>query len=136
MESNEKDQEWFESPEPEVDFNELNRIANVPRYANAANNNIDTSDIKPKRIYEKAKQEYDGDKNGYTNICSKDGLSGVSTKITEGFYDEENPVYKFIRIKKEIDMIERDLKFYSDNVIHIKIISKILERRIKGRLNF
>lgn len=32
MDNKEKDQEWFESQEPEVDYNELNRAANVPRY--------------------------------------------------------------------------------------------------------
>ncbi len=34
MDNHEKDQEWYESADPEVDYNELNRNANIPRYAN------------------------------------------------------------------------------------------------------
>jgi hypothetical protein len=30
----EENQEWYEDQEPEIDFNELNKAANVTRYAN------------------------------------------------------------------------------------------------------
>jgi hypothetical protein len=36
----------------------------------------------------------------------------VSTAPTDG----ENPIHQFDRIKHEIDLIEKDIKFYQNNV--------------------
>lgn len=37
----------------------------------------------------------------------------VSTDVSE----DDNPLRKFKRIKNEIDLIEKDLKFYQENVL-------------------
>jgi len=42
-------------------------------------------------------------------------MISASTNITDGV-DDNHPVIKFKRILNELDLIEKDLKFYKDKV--------------------
>ncbi len=59
--------------------------------------------------FKKLKTEFDG----LDADTSKLNLNQTtSTRVSE----DENPVYKFNKIKSEIELIEKDLQFYSQNV--------------------
>ena len=67
-------------------------------------NNTDYSDFKPSEAFKKIKAQYD--------VKDETANETVASNQTT----EENPVINFHKIRNEIDLIERDLEFYSNNV--------------------
>jgi hypothetical protein len=69
------------------------------------------------------KPEYD---NNFTQGNAKI-LTFQNNKLnqtdTTSSSEDENPIYKFNKIKNEIDLIEKDLEFYKQNVNFIKIFN-------------
>jgi hypothetical protein len=65
--------------------------------------NVDSSDIKAILTYEKMK---------------KDGMAVTKQpqSVTTNTTDTESPISQFNRIKREIDLIEKDIQFYQKNV--------------------
>jgi len=64
-------------------------------------------------VYEKLNAEISNKKKLFLN----------KTESTMASIDE-NPIAKFNKIKSEIDLIEKDLEFYSKNVKYILIFRK------------
>ncbi len=115
MEESENNQEWFESADPEIEYNDLSRTA-IPRYTNPVNTNTEFHDINTIKTYQSLKNEFDN---------RKKELSVTATAVTE----EESPVEKFYRIRNEIDVIEKDVEYYKDNVISNNYRTNILKER-------
>lgn len=98
--------EYWESTEPEVDFNELNRNNIVNRYNTTINTNINYENEKLSNVYEKLNKQDNNELFSY----SKGNVQSISTNASE-----ENPFMKFENIKREIDLIESDFEFYKKN---------------------
>lgn len=104
MERNrEENSDWWESTEPEVDFNELNRVNYINRLNQSMNTNIIYETEKLSDVYNKLNDQTQEKLTKYTQSTANTSLN------------EENPFSKFERLKQEIDLIEKDLKFYSEN---------------------
>ena len=102
MDQNNED-EWYDGGESDKDIDELNREKNPSSRIGPSNNQISTENIKPKESFNKLNNEFDPFNKNF------DDISNASTNF------EENPIVKFNRIKTEIDLIENDLKFYSEH---------------------
>lgn len=126
--------EYWESTEPEVDFNELNRNNIVNRYNTTINTNINYENEKLSIVYEKLNKQ-----DNVELFCySKGNVQSISTNASE-----ENPFMKFENIKREIDLIELDFEFYNKNPNFFKekfnySVDKAYEelKKIKSIANF
>jgi hypothetical protein len=104
MEQNNED-EWYDGGDSDKDIDALNKEKNINQRNPASMNlQINSENIKPNESYNKLNKEYDP-----YNKLNVDNISNAST------YIEENPITKFNRIKNEIDLIENDLKYYSEH---------------------
>lgn len=97
--------EWWESPDPEIDYNEFNKNNLANRYNAAVNTNISNEADKLIDTYEKYNKELNDPNAQYIKLTQS-----VST-----CHSDENPFSKLERIKAEIDLIEQDLEYYKGN---------------------
>lgn len=102
MEQNNED-EWYDGGESDKDIDELNKEKNPASRIGPSNTQISTENIKPNESYNKLNNEFDPFNKNIEDI------SNASTNF------EENPIVKFNRIKAEIDLIENDIKYYSEH---------------------
>jgi len=118
-------QEYLEGDDPEQDIEELNRTASKPMYKSAALN-TQTSFAKSKNF---------DIENSYEHIIKK-YKDHFNPKQSENFnedYDqkfikkitEENPLSTFEKLQSEVDLIEKDLQYYSENKDSYKSVAPI-----------
>ena len=88
-------------------------------------NNTDYSDFKPPEAYKRIKAHYDQ---------MEDSPINETTVNTQNF--EENPVHKFHKIRLEIDLIENDLEFYSNNVYKILLKKELFQDKYSIERSF
>jgi hypothetical protein len=55
-------------------------------------------------------------KSEFDDVDNNQKTLNLNQTATTSASEDENPVYKFNKIKSEIEMIEKDLQFYSHNV--------------------
>jgi len=135
----EDEAEVWESQDPEVDINEINRcdISNRPP-TTISTNIITTETEKISTIYDnltreekervvdepfyiKTHKNYLREKNlkDETDIdnmrINRTRIPGKSVATTAVSDNAENPFYKFEKIKQEISFIEKDIEFYKNN---------------------
>ena len=85
--------EYYDGGDPDYDYEKMNRQMLLE--LNQNNNKGKTNEIKNDE-----------------NLTTK---SNLSTKIDEEDSKQLNPISEFFRIKKEIDSIEKDIKFYNEH---------------------
>ncbi len=85
--------EYYDGGDPDYDYEKMNRQMLLE--LNQNNNKRKTNEIKNDE-----------------NLTTK---SNLSTKIDEEDSKQLNPINEFFRIKKEIDSIEKDIKFYNEH---------------------
>ena len=85
--------EYYDGGDPDYDYEKMNRKMILE--LNQNNNKEKTNEIKNDE-----------------NLTTK---SNLSTKIDEEDSKQLNPISEFFRIKKEIDSIEKDIKFYNEH---------------------
>ena len=105
-----KQDEFYDGGDPEFDPNEFNRVAasqkfNVPYL----NQNIDKINVTPSTAYDKLKEAYD------TEAIQFVVPENLSSKTTTVALEEMNPINKFLKIKAEIDQIEKDIEYYKEH---------------------
>lgn len=118
-------QEYLEGDDPEQDIEELNRTASKPMYKSAALN-AQTSFSKSKN------QDIE---SSYENIIKKykDHFKPKESENYNEDYDqkfikkttEENPLSTFEKLQSEVELIEKDLKYYSENKDSYKSVAPI-----------
>ena len=108
-------QEYLEGEDPEQSIEELNRNSNKQVYKTSAINNANAL-LKNKNVYIDSK---------YENIIKK--YEDHFEPIQKGNYNEEydikfmkneqgeNPLLTFNKLKSEVELIEKDLNYYSQN---------------------
>ena len=119
-------QEYLEGDDPEQDIEELNRTASKPMYKSAALN-AQTSFSKSKN------QDIE---SSYENIIKKykDHFKPKESENYNEDYDqkfikkttEENPLSTFEKLQSEVELIEKDLKYYSENKDSYKIVGRLI----------
>ena len=111
--------EYYDGGDPDYDYEKMNRQMLLE--LNQNNNKGKTNEIKNDE-----------------NLTTK---SNLSTKIDEEDSKQLNPISEFFRIKKEIDSIEKDIKFYNEHkdlFKHPLSYKKSMEelKKIKEAANF
>ena len=107
--------EYLEGEDPEQDIEELNRTATKPMYKSAALNNQTSlsksrnADIENK--YESIIKKY----KEHFNPKQSENINEDYDKKFLNKEKKENPFSKFMRLQSEVELIEKDLKFYSEN---------------------
>ena len=107
--------EYLEGEDPEQDIEELNRTATKPMYKSAALNNQTSlsksrnADIENK--YESIIKKY----KEHFNPKKSENINEDYDKKFLNKEKKENPFSKFMRLQSEVELIEKDLKFYSEN---------------------
>jgi predicted small metal-binding protein len=102
----------WESQDPEIDYDQKNKSNNTNRINASIASNIVLENEKTNIIYEKLIKEEKLDEELYMKRKMIQGNSKASTNVNSNI---ENPFDKFWKIKKEIDLIEEDIKFYKEN---------------------
>ena len=104
--------EYLEGEDPEQDIEELNRTATKPMYKSAALNNQTSlsksrnADIENK--YESIIKKY----KEHFNPKQSENINEDYDKKFLNKEKKENPFSKFMRLQSEVELIEKDLKFY------------------------
>ena len=90
--SNENQDEYYDGGEPDYDYDEMNKqmLLGLDNNSKNINNNTKNEEISTVK-------------------------SNLSTKIDEEDSKQLNPIEEFLRIKNEIDAIEKDIKFYDEH---------------------
>ena len=105
------EQDYYE--EPDEDMNQEEQIKPLLYHSSTSyNTNIDSKTKDPTEVYKKILQTVDKQESNKNNFYITDEKEDDTT--TEQSKDD-NPLSKFMRIKNEIDLIEKDLKFYESN---------------------
>ena len=108
-------QEYLEGEDPLQDIEELNRAANKQINKSFATNSINS-------LIKSKKNDFE---SNYENIIKKyeDQFCPKEKKNYNADYDEklvkkedkDNPLSTFLKLQKEVEIIENDLKYYSEN---------------------
>ena len=117
-------QEYLEGEDPEHDIQELNNLANKKNqaYANTTtfiktkNPDLETKYEDIIKKYEEHFKEKDQDKYNY----NKEYDEKFITKI-----ESENPLLTFTKLQKEVELIEKDLTYYSQNKDSYKSVAPL-----------
>ena len=117
-------QEYLEGEDPEHDIEELNILANKKNQAFAKtttfirtkNPDLETKYEDIIKKYEDHFKEKDQDKDNY----NKEYDEKLITKK-----EPENPVLTFTKLQKEVELIEKDLEYYSKNKDSYKSIAPL-----------
>ena len=117
-------QEYLEGEDPEHDIQELNILANKKNqaYANTTtfvktkNPDLETKYDDIIKKYQEHFKEKDQDKDNY----NKDYDKKFITKI-----EPENPLLTFTKLQNEVELIEKDLAYYSQNKDSYKSIAPL-----------
>ena len=90
--SNENQDEYYDGGEPDYDYDEMNKqmLLGLDNNSKTNNKNIKNDEISTVK-------------------------SNISTKIDEEDSKQLNPIKEFLRIKNEIDSIEKDINFYNEH---------------------
>ena len=90
--SNENQDEYYDGGEPDYNYDEMNKkmLLGLDNNSENINNNTKNEEISTVK-------------------------SNLSTKIDEEDSKQLNPIEEFLRIKNEIDSIEKDIKFYDEH---------------------
>lgn len=118
-------QEYLEGDDPEQDIEELNRTASKPMYKSAALN-AQTSFSKSKThdiesSYEHIIKKYKDHFNPKDSENYNEDYDQKFIKKTT----EENPLSTFEKLQSEVELIENDLKYYSENKDSYKSVAPI-----------
>lgn len=127
-------EEFYEGTEPERDIDELNKATRLQKYSSItiSTNKYDKK-IEPSKAFDNLKMLYDGS----LNTKQTEEIGSDSTGVSE----DENPVSRFLRVKSEIDLIEKDMNFYAEHKELYKSevpYEKSLEefQKLKGLVNY
>lgn len=110
-------QDFYEGSDEDVDIDALNRANIYEERGNASNPKevIDTRDGNVQNSYNLFHEEIDKVKLTKNDFVVNEEDEEDQTAITSQTKDYENPLSKFMKIKKEIDLIEKDMQFYQKN---------------------
>ena len=118
-------QEFLEGEDPEQDIEELNKASNKQIYKSYAINSQNLS-YKSKKIDIESK--YENIIKKYEDHFNQKKLNNYNENYDKKFIkiiEKENPLLLFERLKKEVELIEKDLKYYSENKDKYKSIAPI-----------
>lgn len=94
---NENENEYYDGGDKDIDIKELNKAAReelLNSLKERSENNVPKQESIPQK----------------TEKIQSDNIASTSTSVS----GEENPIVKFLNLKKEIDEIEKDMKSYSE----------------------
>lgn len=104
-------EEFYEGPEPEHDIEDLNKVTRLQKYNSMT---ITTGKyervFEPMKIYENLKKIFDNQEA--STSPSEEVSESISSKTSD---TDSNPVSRFLRLKSEIDLIEKDMIFYAEH---------------------
>lgn len=113
---NDNDDEFYEGGgEENHGLEDLNKVARLQKYNNLI---IETSKnekiIEPSETYNTLQKIYD--KSTSPDYIPPLNFSPPSSKSSESTEEEDkNPINKFIKMRKELELIEKDLNYYSEH---------------------
>ncbi len=105
--------EYYDGGDPEYDADELNKQQLVQRYiTNRYNQTTIYANVDPNIAYNEYSKIYDNNniKKDYNLLNPIDSLENIFLNN-----DAKNPIFFFNNLQKEINLIEKDLDFYSKN---------------------
>ena len=118
-------QEYLEGDDPEQDIEELNRTASKPMYKSAALN-TQTSFSKSKNF--DIENSYEHIIKKYKDHFNPKGTANYNEDYDQNFIKkatEESPLSTFEKLQSEVELIEKDLNYYSENKDSYKSVAPI-----------